>query len=397
MPYICKVTNTLMKICTLIFTLLMLSVPVAAEIRTGAQNLDAYLPLIKEKKVALVVNHASVVNGEHLVDLLLANRISVTTIFAPEHGFRGEADAGEHLENGVDVKSGLPIISLYGKHKKATPEDLKGVDTLLFDIQDVGVRFYTYLSTLHYVMEAAAENNLSVIVLDRPNPNGERIDGPVLKKAYRSFVGLHPVPVLYGMTIGEYAMMINGVGWLKGAIKAKLTVIPLQNYRHSDFYHLPIKPSPNLPNDLSIALYPSLAFFEGTVFSAGRGTDKQFQLYGAPDYAKHEFSFVPEPREGAKYPKHQGRRCYGVDLSGESVDAVQKSKKMNLQYLLDAYRNYPDKEGFFLKNSFFDRLAGNGALREQIISGQSEDAIRASWEEELNHFKTIRGRYLLYP
>lgn len=397
MPYICKVTNTLMKICTLIFTLLMLSVPVAAEIRTGAQNLDAYLPLIKEKKVALVVNHASVVNGEHLVDLLLANRISVTTIFAPEHGFRGEADAGEHLENGVDVKSGLPIISLYGKHKKPTPEDLKGVDTLLFDIQDVGVRFYTYLSTLHYVMEAAAENNLSVIVLDRPNPNGERIDGPVLKKAYRSFVGLHPVPVLYGMTIGEYAMMINGEGWLKGGIKAKLTVIPLQNYRHSDFYHLPIKPSPNLPNDLSIALYPSLAFFEGTVFSAGRGTDKQFQLYGAPDYAKHEFSFVPEPREGAKYPKHQGRRCYGVDLSGESVDAVRKSKKMNLQYLLDAYRNYPDKEGFFLKNSFFDRLAGNGALREQIISGKSEDAIRASWEEELNHFKTIRGRYLLYP
>lgn len=397
MPYICKVTNTLMKICTLIFTLLMLSVPVAAEIRTGAQNLDAYLPLIKEKKVALVVNHASVVNGEHLVDLLLANRISVTTIFAPEHGFRGEADAGEHLENGVDVKSGLPIISLYGKHKKPTPEDLKGVDTLLFDIQDVGVRFYTYLSTLHYVMEAAAENNLSVIVLDRPNPNGERIDGPVLKKAYRSFVGLHPVPVLYGMTIGEYAMMINGEGWLKGGIKAKLTVIPLQNYRHSDFYHLPIKPSPNLPNDLSIALYPSLAFFEGTVFSAGRGTDKQFQLYGAPDYAKHEFSFVPEPREGAKYPKHQGRRCYGVDLSGESVDAVRKSKKMNLQYLLDAYRNYPDKEGFFLKNSFFDRLAGNGALREQVISGKSEDAIRASWEEELNHFKTIRGRYLLYP
>lgn len=397
MLYICKVTKSFMKIYTLILTIFMASISVAAEIETGAQNLNAYLPLIKEKKVALVVNHASVVNGEHLVDLLLANRISVKSIFAPEHGFRGEADAGEHLKNGVDAKSGLPIISLYGRHKKPTPDDLKGVDTLLFDIQDVGVRFYTYLSTLHYVMEAAAENNLSVIVLDRPNPNGERIDGPVLKKAYRSFVGLHPVPVLYGMTIGEYAMMINGEGWLKGGIKAKLTVTPLHNYRHSDFYHLPVKPSPNLPNDLSIALYPSLAIFEGTVFSAGRGTNKQFQLYGAPGYAKHDFSFVPEPGEGAKYPKHQGKVCYGADLSGRLLDASRASKKIELSYLLDAYRNYPDKEGFFLKNNFFDRLAGSDELRKQIIAGRSEKEIRAGWEEGLEDFRKIRAKYLLYP
>ncbi len=386
-----------MKISTLFLVLFIASICVAAEIRTGAQNLNVYLPLIKDKKAALVVNHASVVNAEHLVDLLLKKNTSVKTIFAPEHGFRGEADAGEHLKNGVDAKSGLPIISLYGSHKKPTADDLKDIDTLLFDIQDVGARFYTYLSTLHYVMEAAAENNVPLIVLDRPNPNANRIDGPVLKTAYRSFVGLHPVPVLYGMTIGEYAMMINGEGWLRGGIKAKLTVIPLQNYRHGDFYHLPIRPSPNLPNDLSIALYPSLALFEGTVFSAGRGTAKQFQLYGAPDYAKHDFSFVPEPGEGAKYPKHQGRLCYGVDLSGESVDAVRESNTMNVQYLFDAYRNYPDKEGFFLKNNFFDRLAGSDDLRLQIIAGKSEKEIRASWEEGLEDFMKIREKYLLYP
>ncbi|WP_345977872.1 DUF1343 domain-containing protein [Sulfurimonas sp. HSL3-7] len=375
----------------------MASMALAAEIEAGAQKLNAYLPLIKDKNIALVVNHASVVKDEHLVDLLSENNISIKMIFAPEHGFRGAADAGEHLKNGVDVKSGLPIVSLYGSHNKPTSDDLKGIDTLLFDIQDVGVRFYTYLSTLHYVMEAAAENNLSVIVLDRPNPNAYRIDGPVLKKGYRSFVGLHPVPVLYGMTIGEYAQMINGEGWLKGGIKAKLTVIPLHNYRHSDFYHLPIKPSPNLPNDLSIALYPSLAFFEGSVFSAGRGTPKQFQLYGAPDYAKRDFSFVPEPREGAKYPKHQGKVCYGADLSGTSLDAARASKKIELSYLFDAYRNYPDKERFFLKNNFFDRLAGSDALRKQIIAGKSEKTIRAGWEEDLKRFRAVRGKYLLYP
>jgi uncharacterized protein YbbC (DUF1343 family) len=386
-----------MKIKTLFLTLFMASLSVAAEIQTGAQNLNAYLPFIADKKVALVVNQSSVVGSKHLVDLLLENNITVTTIFAPEHGFRGAADAGEHLENGVDGKSGLPIVSLYGSHKKPTEADLKGVDTVVFDIQDVGVRFYTYLSTLHYVMEAAAENNIPVIVLERPNPNGNRIDGPVLKEKFSSFVGLHPVPVLYGMTIGEYALMINGEGWLKGGIKADLKVIRLENYRHNDFYHLPLKPSPNLPNDLSVALYPSLALFEGTVFSAGRGTDKQFQLYGAPDYVNHAFSFVPQTREGAKQPKHQGKRCYGVDLSAVELQRVRASQKMNLSYLLDAYRNYPDKAGFFLKNNFFDRLAGSDKLRLQILAGKSENEIRAGWDADLDAFKKRRAKYLLYP
>jgi len=386
-----------MKICTLFFALFMATLGAGAEILVGAQELNTYLPLIKERRVALVVNHSSVVDSTHLVDLLLENNVTVTTIFAPEHGFRGAADAGEHLANGVDGKSGLSIVSLYGSHKKPTAADLKDVNTLLFDIQDVGVRFYTYLSTLHYVMEAAAENNIPLIVLDRPNPNGNRIDGPLLKKVYRSFVGLHPVPVLYGMTIGEYALMINGEGWLKGGIRADLKVIRLQNYSHSDFYHLPIKPSPNLPNDLSIALYPSLALFEGTVFSAGRGTSKQFQLYGAPGYVKHAFTFVPLPREGAKHPKHRGERCYGVDLSSAELQRVRASQKMSLSYLLDAYRNYTDKEGFFLKNNFFDRLAGSGELRLQLLAGKSEKEIRAGWEADLDEFKKTRAKYLLYP
>jgi uncharacterized protein YbbC (DUF1343 family) len=357
----------------------------AAALKTGAEGVQSYLPSLKDKRVAMVVNQSSMVGenhlvdlllkkgikvktifapehgfrgkadaGEqinHLVDLLLEKGIKVKTIFAPEHGFRGKADAGEQIKDGVDKKSGLPIVSLYGKHKKPTPDDLKGVNVIVFDIQDVGVRFYTYLSTLHYVLEAAAEGNIPVIVLDRPNPNANRIDGPLLKKEFSSFVGLHPVPILYGMTIGEYAQMINGEGWLKNGIKADLTVVALQNYSHNSFYHLPIKPSPNLPNDLSIALYPSLALFEGTVISAGRGTTKQFQLYGAPKYTKGAFSFIPEPRDGAKYPKHKGKVCYGVDLSTASLEVVHSSEQMSLDYLLDAYRNYSDKEKFFRKRS----------------------------------------------
>ena len=368
----------------------------ATEIKTGAQNLTAYLPSLENKSVAMVVNQSSTVGDKHLVDLLLEKGIKVKTIFAPEHGFRGKVDAGEHIKDGIDKKSGLPIVSLYGKHKKPSGNDLKGVDVIVFDIQDVGVRFYTYLSTLHYVMEAAAENKISVIVLDRPNPNANRIDGPMLKKEFSSFVGLHPVPILYGMTIGEYAQMINGEGWLKGGIKADLTVIRVQNYRHSDFYHLPIKPSPNLPNDLSIALYPSLALFEGTLISAGRGTTKQFQLYGAPKYIKKGFSFVPVPRDGAKYPKHKNKLCYGVDLSGISLEAVRSSKKMSLEYVLDAYKNYGEKEKFFLKNGFIDRLAGSDELRKQIVAGNSEKEIRESWVDDLEHFREMRKKYLLY-
>lgn len=363
---------------------------------TGAQNQSAYFPSLKDKSVAMVVNQSSTVGDQHLVDLLLQKGVKVKTIFAPEHGFRGRADAGEHIKDGIDKKSGLPIVSLYGKHKKPTPDDLKDVEIIVFDIQDVGVRFYTYLSTLHYVMEAAAENNIAVIVLDRPNPNANRIDGPMLKKEFSSFVGLHPVPVLYGMTIGEYALMINGEGWLKGGVKADLRVITLQHYDHDTFYRLPIKPSPNLPNDLSIALYPSLALFEGTVISAGRGTTKQFQLYGAPKYTKKGFSFVPVPRDGAKYPKHKNRVCYGVDLSGISLEAVHTSKKMSLEYVIDAYTNYGEKEKFFLKNGFIDRLAGSDELRKQIVAGKSEKEIRASWEDDLEHFREMRKKYLLY-
>lgn len=369
----------------------------AGTLKTGAEDLQSYLPCLQSKRVAMIVNQSSMVGENHLVDLFLDKGIKVKTIFAPEHGFRGRADAGEQIKDGVDKKSGLPIVSLYGKHKKPTSEDLKGIDIIIFDIQDVGVRFYTYLSTLHYVMEAAAEKKIAVIVLDRPNPNVNRIDGPILKKEYSSFVGLHPVPILYGMTIGEYAQMINGEGWLKDAIKADLTVIPLQHYKHVDRYHLLIKPSPNLPNDLSIALYPSLALFEGTVISAGRGTTKQFQLYGAPKYTKGAFSFIPEPRDGAKYPKHKDKVCYGVDLSSTSLEVVHSSEQMSLDYLLDAYRNYSDKEKFFLKNGFIDRLAGSDELRKQIIAGRSEKEIRASWDKGLKQFREIRKKYLLYP
>ena len=369
----------------------------ASSIEVGAQQIQKYLPLLKEKNITLVVNHASVVEDKHLVDLLLDHNISVKRIFAPEHGFRGKADAGEHLKNGVDAQSGLPIISLYGEHKKPTSTDLEGIDVVVFDIQDVGVRFYTYLSTLHYIMESAAENGVKVIVLDRPNPNGNRIDGPVMQKEFYSFVGLHPVPILYGMTIGEYALMINGQGWLKGGVNAELEVIELHNYTHHSFYHLPINPSPNLPNDRSISLYPSLALFEGTLISAGRGTQKQFQLYGAPLYKLKKFSFTPRPQEGAKYPKHKNKLCFGVDLSGLDVQKLHQEGMMDLDYLKDAYNNYSDQEEFFLKNGFFERLVGNKTLRQQIIDDVSEQEIRKSWEDELSHFKAIRKKYLLYP
>ena len=382
---------------TVFLTVLLLTSLFASEVRVGAQAIEQYLPLLKEKNVAVVVNQSSMVDQRHLVDLLLDEHIRLKRIFAPEHGFRGQADAGEKVKDGVDVKTSLPIVSLYGKHKKPTREELKDIDVIVFDIQDVGVRFYTYLSTLHYILEAAAENDVQVIVLDRPNPNASRIDGPVLQSSQRSFVGLHPVPILYGMTIGEYALMINAEGWLKGSVKADLHVAKLQNYTHDTFYHLPLKPSPNLPNDLSIALYPSLALFEGTEISVGRGTDKQFQLYGAPLYTKKTFSFIPVPKPGAKYPKHQGQACYGVDLSELDAKKVHSNTEMSLTYLLDAYKNYGDKKKFFLKNRFFERLAGNTLLREQVVSGKSAQEIRASWQKDLDVFKQMRKKYLLYP
>jgi uncharacterized protein YbbC (DUF1343 family) len=374
--------------------LLLLPLSLFAQIIIGAENSQAYLPNLKGKNVALVVNQSSLVFGEHLVDKLLREKINVKKIFAPEHGFRGEADAGQHVKNGLDSATGLPIVSLYGKHKKPTKQDLKGIDVIVFDIQDVGVRFYTYLSTLHYIMEAASESHIPVIVLDRPNPNGGRIDGEVLNLKYKSFVGMHPVPILYGMTIGEYALMINGEGWLKGGKKADLKVIRLGDYTHNTPYSLMVKPSPNLPNDLSVYLYPSLAFFEGTTFSAGRGTTQQFQLYGSPYYTKKHFSFKPISREGAKHPKHENKTCYGVDLSGEFIGI---NNGINLDYILDAYRHYPYKKKFFLKSKFIDKLSGSSNLRKQIMAGKSAKSIKASWQKGLENFKAIRQNYLIYP
>jgi len=379
---------------TYFFLLILFPLSLFSQIITGAENSQAYLPSLINKNVAVVVNPSSLVYGEHLVDKLLRDNINVVKIFAPEHGFRGKADAGQHLKNSIDGVTGLPIVSLYGKHKKPTRADLKNIDILLFDIQDVGVRFYTYLSTLHYVMEAAAQKHIPVVVLDRPNPNGGRIDGEVLNLKYKSFVGMHPVPILYGMTIGEYALMINGEGWLKGHIKANLKVIRLGNYTHTAPYSLEVKPSPNLPNDLSIYLYPSLAFFEGTTFSAGRGTTQQFQLYGSPYYKKRAFSFRPISREGAKYPKHKKKTCYGVDLSFEPIDT---SDGINLKYLLDAYKNYPYKKKFFLKNHFIDKLSGSNKLRLAVRRGATAKQIKKGWAKGLKKFRAIRQNYLIYP
>ncbi len=363
--------------------------PAKKYILPGAYQTDAYLPLLKDKSVAVIGNQTSEINGKHLVDTLLSLNVNLVKVFAPEHGFRGRASAGEHVKNSVDIKTGLPIISLYGKHKKPTEDDLKDIDVLLFDIQDVGARFYTYLSTLHYVMEAAAEQNLPVIVLDRPNPNSDYIDGPVMKEKNMSFVGLHPVPVVYAMTIGEYARMINGEKWLKNGVQADLTVIPVKNYKHGDVYQLPVKPSPNLPNYQAVRLYPSLCLFEGTDISVGRGTDFPFQVYGSPLLPPSDFSFVPQPNEGSKWPKHQGAVCYGEDLR-----KMTPPVEMHLQWLINTYRQYPDKSKYF--NSFFDKLAGDGRLKEMIIDGQTIAEIKKSWQPDLDAFKKIRQKYLIY-
>ena len=373
----------------------------------GADRFRKYISLVKDKKIAVVANQTSIVksntvfikNGEeifsfiniHLVDFLLSRKMKVQKVFAPEHGFRGKADAGEHVKNGIDSKTKLPIISLYGKNKKPTSKQLKGIETIIFDIQDVGVRFYTYISTLHYIMEACAENNISLIVLDRPNPNAHYIDGPILEKENRSFVGMHNVPVVYGMTIGEYAKMINGENWLPNNLKCNLTVISLQNYTHQTKYDLPIKPSPNLPNAKAINLYPSLAFFEGTNISCGRGTEKQFQVFGSPflPKEKYAFTFTPKPNFGSKHPKHNGKICFGKNLTNELY-----LNQLNLSYLIHAYKDSKDKTTFF--NNFFTKLAGTKKLQKQIENGLSETEIRSTWQKELEHFKEIRKKYLLY-
>jgi uncharacterized protein YbbC (DUF1343 family) len=362
---------------------------------SGAENFKEYIPLLNERKVAVVGNQSSLVKGEHLVDVLLAKDIQITKIFSPEHGFRGDADAGEKITNGVDVKTGLPIVSLYGKHFKPSADDLKDIDVVLFDIQDVGVRFYTYISTLHYVMEACAELGKQVIVLDRPNPNSHYVDGPVLEIRYRSFVGMHPVPVVYGMSIGEYAQMINGEKWLKNKAQCELVVVPCKNWNRERSYLLPVKPSPNLPNHLSVTLYPSLCFFEGTVVSAGRGTDHPFQAYGHPSFTNGDFEFIPRSISGAStYPKFKGEKCIAYDLRKINAEDFRENKKMDLSFLLNAYSELKAEPEFF--NSFFVKLAGTANLRTQIENSLSEEQIRASWEKDRIDFMAIRAKYLIY-
>lgn len=359
-------------------------------LKTGADNFDIYLPLLKDKKVGIVTNQSGIlITKTHLVDFLLSKSIAIQKIFAPEHGFRGTADAGELIKDGKDAKTNLSIISLYGNNKKPKPEQLEGIDVMIFDLQDVGARFYTYISSLHYVMEACAENDIQLILLDRPNPNGGIIDGPILEKENTSFVGMHEIPVLHGMTIGEYAQMINGEKWLKNDLKCNLKVIPCLNYERTMEYNLPVKPSPNLPNAQSINLYASLCFFEGTNVSVGRGTEKQFQIYGSPFLPKSNFSFSPKPNEGAKDPIYNGKVCYGEDLS-----KIKKVNQLELKWLLKAYNTTSDKSKFF--NSFFIKLAGTKKLQEQIEAGFSEAEIRKSWKKGLNGFKEMRKEYLIY-
>ena len=368
------------------------------KIKTGAEKINVYLPLLKGKNIAIVANQTSVIEKRekkkenrvftHVVDSLLSLNIKIKKVFAPEHGFRGKADAGEIIKDGFDAKTGLQIVSLYGKNKKPSTIQLKGIDAVVFDIQDVGARFYTYISSLHYVMEACAEMGILVIILDRPNPNAHYVDGPVLESAHSSFVGMHKVPVVYGMTIGEYGKMINGEKWLKDGIQCDLTVIPLENYIHQTKYSLPIKPSPNLPNDKSINLYPSLCFFEGTNVSAGRGTAMQFQIYGSPFLEKSTFSFTPQANEGAKYPKYKNKRCFGEDLR-----TARNENKLNLSYLIKAYQQNTTKEFF---NTFFTKLAGTEKLQKQLEKEVSEKEIRASWKKDLEAFKEVRNKYLIY-
>jgi len=365
-------------------------------IRVAANRTEAYLPLLQGKNVGIVGNQTSVIfksekDYTHLVDSLLSRSVSLKRVFAPEHGFRGTADAGERVEDGIDSKTGLPIISLYGDQKKPDPQYLQDLDVILFDIQDVGARFYTYISTLHYMMEACAEQGIQLIVLDRPNPNGHYIDGPVLEENYKSFVGMHPVPVVHGLTIGEYAQLINGEKWLINGLQCDLKVITMENYSATRAYDLPIKPSPNLPNATSINLYPSLCFFEGTNVSVGRGTGMQFQVFGSPvlDSTYFDFEFTPISNPGAKYPKHENKLCFGKNLQNE-----KELDHLNLDWLLQAYDHTQDQASFF--NSFFNKLAGNSSLKEQIQQGKTAEDIKESWQADLENYKTKIKPYLLY-
>lgn len=366
-------------------------------ILVGAENTALYLPQLKGKKVGVVSNQTGIVNFDgttmHTVDLLLKNGIDVVKIYSPEHGFRGDADAGAKVKSGIDSQTGLPIVSLYGDNKKPKANQIADVDVLIFDMQDVGARFYTYISTLHYVMEAAAENGKKVIVLDRPNPNGHYIDGPVLKSEFKSFVGMHNVPIVYGMTIGEYAKMINGEGWLANKVKADLEIIPLINYTHQSKYNLPVKPSPNLPNSHAINLYPSTCLFEGTNVNEGRGTDKQFQVYGSPFLKNMPYQYTPISKSGAASPKFKDEVCYGEDLTD-----VPYQSEINLKWLITAYKNNT-KQPFWTMNGkklWIDQLSGTDELRKQIEKGMTAEQIKATWQKDLEAFKKIRAKYLIY-
>ncbi len=366
-------------------------------LQLGASRFDQYLPLLYGKRVGMVVNQTSMVGEQHLVDALLAQGIQVSKVFAPEHGFRGKADAGELVKNSKDVRTGLPIISLYGKNKKPSREQLAGLDVLVFDIQDVGARFYTYISTMHYVMEAGAENGIPVVVLDRPNPNGHYVDGPVLDLRFQSFVGMHPIPIVHGMTVGELAQMINNEGWLKNGVRCQLTIVPCIGYSHYSMYELPVKPSPNLPNIRSIYLYPSLCLFEGTQVSVGRGTNKQFQVIGMPGNSSFPFNFRPVSRAGAKYPKHENKQCYGYDLTYIAPNTLRRINALNLNWLVEMYQASSNKADFFNRKEFFNKLAGTDQLVRQIMNGMTAPEIRASWQADLISFKEKRRQYLLYP
>ncbi len=369
----------------------------ANSIRVGAERTEAYFHLLTGKRIAFAGNHTSLVCGVHLVDTLLKSGFNIVKVFSPEHGFRGAAAAGEWVESGRDPKSGLPVISLYGSNRKPQPGQLDDVDVILFDIQDVGVRFYTYISTMTYLMEAAAAKGIPMIILDRPNPLGHFVDGPMLQSKHASFVGLHPIPVVHGMTVGEYALMVNGEGWLENRLVCDITVVTVAHYDHSIRYSLPVPPSPNLPNMRAVYLYPSLCFFEGTVISVGRGTDMPFQVFGHPqlDPEKYRHRFTPQSVTAAPNPPELGKRCYGLNLTGYTPEDLKRKDKINLQYLLEAYQDFSHKDQFF--NAFFEKLAGTDTLRQQIKAGMSEEDIRNSWQHGLSNFKSIRSGYLLYP
>jgi uncharacterized protein YbbC (DUF1343 family) len=362
-------------------------------ISPAADQPEVYLKLLEGKRVGLVVNQTSILtskNNMHLVDYLMMEGVDVKKVFVPEHGFRGDADAGEVIKSEIDKSTGLPIVSLYGDNKKPSAKTLEDIDVLIYDLQDVGVRFYTYISTMHYVMESCAENKMPLLIFDRPNPNGNYIDGPVLQKGFESFVGMHPIPVVHGLTVGELAQMINGEGWLKGKGKAPIQVIPVKNWNHSMAYSLPVKPSPNLPNDTAIRLYPSLCYFEGTDVSLGRGTYFPFQVYGYPDPKFGDFTFTPVSLVGmSKNPPQQDKLCYGEDLRNEPLE-----HQFTLKYLLRAYQISGKKEKFF--NNFFDKLAGTDQLRKDILAGKPEAEIKAGWQKELEAYKVMREKYRIY-